>query len=118
MTSYIDFIRVLYKAVDAKDTQALSELLHPEVSFVFSNSNPVNGIENVKAVNDQFFASIQSMAHTFFGMYQDGNNFICDGKVDYIRLDGTPHNARFSTILTLQDSLIREYKIYADLSGL
>lgn len=118
MTSNIELIQTLYNAVDAKDADALARLLHPQVSFIFSNSEPVNGIEQVKAINEQFFSMIESMQHTFFGMYQDGDNIICDGKVSYIRLDGTPHDAKFATVLRLDSGLIREYKIYADVSGL
>lgn len=118
MTLSSDFIQDLYQAVDAKDIHALANMLHPNVSFIFSNSEPVIGIDDVKAINEQFFASIQSMSHTFFGTFQDDNHLICDGKVDYVRLDGTRHSAKFATVLRLQDGLIHEYKIYADLSGL
>ncbi|WP_375750595.1 nuclear transport factor 2 family protein [Vibrio sp. HN007] len=118
MTTYRNFVRTLYNVVDAKDTQALAELLHPDVSFVFSNSDPVKGIENVLAINAQFFTTIHSMTHSFYGIYEDGDDLMCDGQVSYIRLDGTPHKANFATVLRLQDGLIREYKIYADLSEL
>ncbi|MBN3495715.1 nuclear transport factor 2 family protein [Vibrio neptunius] len=118
MTTYRNFVRTLYNVVDAKDTQALAELLHPDVSFVFSNSDPIKGIENVLAINAQFFTTIHSMTHSFYGIYEDGDDLMCDGQVSYIRLDGTPYKANFATVLRLQDGLIREYKIYADLSEL
>jgi hypothetical protein len=42
----------------------------------------------------------------------------CHGLVDYVRLDGTEHSAVFSTVLEIEDNLITDYLVFADLSGL
>ncbi|EEX34312.1 MULTISPECIES: nuclear transport factor 2 family protein [Vibrio] len=118
MSHYSDFIRTLYQIVDNKDARALAELLHPDVMFTFSNAETVSGVNAVTAINAQFFASIQTMNHTFAGMYEVGDTLVCEGQVDYIRLDGSAYDAKFATILTLKDGLIYQYKIFADVSGL
>jgi hypothetical protein len=86
--------------------------------FVCSNAEEVIGINNVVDVNTAFFSSIKSMSYNFSGIYESGKTLVCDRRVDYVRLDGSKHHAKFATILILKDSLIFEYKIFAHLSGL
>ncbi|NOH61754.1 nuclear transport factor 2 family protein [Vibrio sp. RE88] len=118
MSHHNEFVLNLYRIVDNKDVTALAELLHPNVVFTFSNAESITGLEAVKAANSQFFASIHSMSHTFAGVYEANGILICDGQVNYVRLDGSLHSAKFATILALKDGLIHQYKIFADISEL
>jgi len=58
------------------------------------------------------------MSHTLKGSWQQGNESICNGPVDYVRIDGSDYSAQFVTILTIREGLITDYRIYADVSGL
>ncbi|MDX1301015.1 nuclear transport factor 2 family protein [Photobacterium sp.] len=118
MNNPIAFTKTLYKIVDSRDVTALSEMLHQDVMFRFSNTEPVQGKSAVVNMNCQFFDSIAGMSHTFDGIWNHDDIIICNGEVNYVRKDGSEHLAKFATFLTIKDGLIVDYKIYADVSQL
>ncbi|MDN3613273.1 nuclear transport factor 2 family protein [Vibrio gallaecicus] len=118
MSLLIEQTKYLYQVVDQKDVHALMALLHDDVSFHFSNAEPVVGKPAVEAVNAAFFASIKSMTHTFSGIYVNEDTVACEGKVDYVRMNGSAHVAKFATFLSFKQGLIHQYKIFADVSEL
>jgi len=112
------FVSKLYQAVDQRDLNGLGAFLAPDVDFKFGNLEAVNGKENVLEANKGFFQSIKDMSHDIDNVWGEGTEIICNGTVNYKRLDGTPFSAVFATVLTVQDGLIQDYRIYADVSGL
>ncbi|EAS44272.1 nuclear transport factor 2 family protein [Photobacterium profundum] len=118
MNNPITFTKTLYKIVDSRDVTALSEMLHQDVVFRFSNAEPVEGKSAVVDVNRQFFDSITGMSHTFEGFWNQDDVIICNGQVNYVRKDGSQHSAKFATFLIIKDGLVVDYKIYADVSQL
>jgi len=58
------------------------------------------------------------MAHHIDTVWEHDNDVICNGSVDYIRLDGSAFSASFATILKLQSDKIVNYLVYADISQL
>ncbi|MCK6264235.1 nuclear transport factor 2 family protein [Vibrio sp. ZSDE26] len=118
MNNPTEYIQALYQIVDNRDVIALSELLHPEISFRFGNADPVQGKDSVVDVNHQFFDSIAKMGHSFDGIWQQDDVIICNGEVNYVRKDGSFYAAKFATFLTIKEGLIIDYKIYADVSQL
>ena len=58
------------------------------------------------------------MRHTIDKVWNLGDDVICNGLVNYVRLDGSEYQANFSTILTMQDGKIVEYFVYADIAQL
>ncbi|SDE50046.1 nuclear transport factor 2 family protein [Kordiimonas lacus] len=114
-----NFITDLYKnAVDGMDTAQLAPFLAEDVRFRIGNHDPVKGKKAVLDANHAFFCSIGSMAHTIDNIWPHGDDIICNGTVDYVRLDGSAHSATFATVLTLKDGEISDYLVYADLSQL
>ncbi|OMH33875.1 nuclear transport factor 2 family protein [Motiliproteus sp. MSK22-1] len=113
-----EYINKLYRIVDDKNANALSGFLADNVRFVFANADPITGKEAVIAANEGFFASISSMSHTIENVWAAGEDLICDGQVQYTRLDNSHHSATFATILKVKDDRITDYRIYADVSGL
>ncbi|MCC2605224.1 VOC family protein [Planctobacterium marinum] len=112
-----DLVQDLYKrAVDGKNVAHLSTLLSENVRFRLGNFPPVIGKHEVLESNRSFFSSIKSMAHTIDNVWTDDDQVICNGIVDYVRLNGTDHSAFFSTVLTIEDGKITDYLVYADLS--
>lgn len=117
-----DFIRQLYQAVDNKNIEFLQQYLAENIRFRIGN-NPVNQDKTaILKANQDFFASIQSMAHSIEEVIVQGDNKTtkasCFGRVDYVRLDGTQHSAVFATYLQLENEQITDYLVFADLSGL
>ena len=113
-----EYVKKLYRIVDEKNADALSELLADDIRFVFANAAPITGKEAVLAANEGFFASIHNMSHTIANIWTKGEDLICDGQVHYTRLDDSHHSATFATILKVKDNQIADYRIYADVSGL
>jgi len=111
-------IENLYKAVDDRNVEKLSEYLSDNVRFRIANFDVVHGKPDVLAANKSFFESISSMSHTLGTILSKGNTVVCDGVVNYVRKDGSPHSAHFATILKLQNGLIEDYFVYADISDL
>jgi ketosteroid isomerase-like protein len=113
------FVKDLYKnAVDGKDVDHLSNFLSDDVLFRIGNYDPVRGKGAVLEANRTFFGSITSMAHTIDNIWSQDNSIICNGSVDYVRLDGSAHSAVFATVLKLENEKIADYFVYADLSQL
>jgi catechol 2,3-dioxygenase-like lactoylglutathione lyase family enzyme/ketosteroid isomerase-like protein len=114
----IEFIDQLYKNIDDKNLPALSELLSDDVVFQLGNHDPLAGKQAVLDANDAFFKSIRAMEHAIDGVWAVGENMFCDGHVHYTRLDGSKLTIPFATILAVKNDLIRDYKIYVDVSPL
>lgn len=119
-------IKNLYLAIDNKSVAYLKENLAENIRFRIGNNPVANDKTKIIEANAQFFSSIQTMEHTledvmFQTVNNDGhvvNKIACHGRVDYVRLDGTEHSAVFSTVLEVEDNMITDYLVFADLSGL
>ncbi|NQY89808.1 MAG: nuclear transport factor 2 family protein [Colwellia sp.] len=114
----IKLIEALYRAVDSKDLNYLNTALTDDVNFRIGNNNTITDKATALDANKQFFECIGSMRHTIDKVWAVGNDIICNGMVNYIRLDGSEHSAYFSTVLTMKGEKIADYFVYADLSGL
>jgi ketosteroid isomerase-like protein len=111
-------IEKLYKAVDDKSIEDLSVFLSDNVRFRLANHDPAIGKMTVLGANQSFFSSITSMSHQIDNTWSQGDDVICNGVVNYVRLDGSIFSATFATILTLQKNRIVDYQVYADISQL
>lgn len=114
----LQFIQNLYQIVDNRDSAALGDYLADDLVFKLGNLEAIHGKEAVLVANEGFFQSIAKMIHTIEVVWSRGCNIICAGSVEYTRHDNTNLTIPFSTILTLNDDLITNYQIYADVSPL
>ncbi|OUR80780.1 hypothetical protein A9Q83_00065 [Alphaproteobacteria bacterium 46_93_T64] len=117
MTKQI-LVKQLYETVDARNTDGLSKFLSDTIRFRIGNHDTVVGRRNVLAANDAFFNSIAGMTHKIENIWVQGEDVICNGSVDYVRLDGTPYSAHFATTLKMRNEVIEDYFVYADISQL
>jgi ketosteroid isomerase-like protein len=111
-------INTLYNAVDSKNLNYLDEILADNVNFRIGNFETITDKVSALAANEQFFASINSMSHTLDNVWSVENNILCNGTVDYIRLDGSEHSAYFLTVLRIENEKIADFFVYADISAL
>ncbi|MEH6442622.1 MAG: nuclear transport factor 2 family protein [Oceanospirillaceae bacterium] len=118
MENAVKFCADLYRAVDNKDINFLSKVLAEDIDFRIANFPSVTGKKAVIIANQQFFGTIKSMHHTLLNTYSVADDIFCHGTVDYQRLDGSAHQAFFSTALKLKQGKIAEYLVFADLSKL
>ncbi|OUR96889.1 hypothetical protein A9Q84_11170 [Halobacteriovorax marinus] len=115
---YVKLVKELYQHVDNLDLNGLETLMAEDVHFRLGNFDSVNGVNDVLVANKSFFGSIKGMRHTFDKFWVQGSEVICNGSVDYIRLDGSGHSITFVTILKFNGQKISNYLVYADVSGL
>ena len=119
-------IKNLFQAVDNKNVDYLKENLSKKIRFRIGSNPAATDKTEILVANSQFFKSIYSMSHKIEDVISQVTNkeggavvkIACHGRVDYVRLDGTEHSAVFSTVLEIEDNLITDYLIFADLSGL
>jgi len=119
-----NMVRDLYQAVDNKDTDYLSNILAKQVRFRIGNNSALTDRALILVENRQFFSSVKSMAHSIDDIVYQGvdehgiSKLSCYGSVRYLRHDGSEHSVVFSTFLAVQSSLIIDYLVFVDLSGL
>jgi hypothetical protein len=108
----------LFESIDSKDTEGFSSVLDENVVFRFGNMEKVNGKEGVVSAVQGFFESIYSLSHRIDDIWTVENVVICHGTVTYTRHDSGLLTVPFANIFKMNGHLIREYLIYADISGL
>ena len=120
----ISLVHNLYQAVDNKDLDYLSKILAKQARFRIGNNSALTDKVLILEGNRQFFASVKSMSHSIDDIVYQGSDehgiskVCCYGSVKYLRLDGSEHAVVFSTFLAVQNSLIIDYLVFVDLSGL
>jgi ketosteroid isomerase-like protein len=113
-----EWTRDLFRCVDAKDSDGWLEFLAADARFRFGNAPAVQGKDAIREAVSAFFASISELRHELVEIWNHADAVICRGDVIYTRLDGSTLIAPFANVLKLQDNLIRDYLIYADVSDL
>lgn len=108
----------LFQSIDAQDTETFLGFLHDEVLFRFGNAAPILGKSAVGASVRTFFRSISTVRHHLIDTWDLGDSVICRGDVTYRRHDDTNLCVPFVNVFRLESALIREYRIYVDISAL
>ncbi len=111
-------VKDLYKSVDAKNINYLDDVLAEHVRFRIGSNDVITGKQAVLEANRGFFASIEAMSHSIDNVWTVKGDVICNGRVDYVRLNGSNFSAPFATVLKLQENKVIDYLVYADISGL
>ncbi len=117
MSPLIEQTKHLYQIVDQKDVHAL--IWHCMMTCrSFSNAAPVVGKPAVEAVKySVLWINWINDTYVFWDLRKRW--YGCDVvRVDYVRLNGSAHAAKFATFLSFKQGLIHQYKIFADVSEL
>lgn len=113
-----EWVRKLFRCVDARDSDGWLRFLAPDACFRFGNAPVVAGRDAIYEAVSTFFASISALRHDLVETWDLPDAVICRGEVTYTRLDGSTLIIPFVNVLKLEDNLIDDYLIYADVSEL
>ena len=113
-----NYIRDMYKVVDAMDGAGLAKMMTANGSFRFANMPAVEGREAVTGFLDNFFQSIKGIAHSELEDWKVDDTRFANGRVTYTRHDDSALSVPFSVILKMQGDLINDYLVFVDASEL
>ena len=111
-------INDLFAAIDARDTPSFMQFLGEDATFQFGSAEPAQGHAAIAAAVDGFFASIAGVSHNIDKTLSDASTIVCEGKVTYVRHDGSNVTLPFANVFDVADDLIDKYKIYIDIAPL
>lgn len=108
----------LFPAIDAMDTERFLRCLTADAVFRFGSAPPAEGREAIGEAVSGFFSSIAGLRHALTKTIVHDGVLVCEGRVTYTRHDGSEITLPFANVFELEDGLIANYKIYADLGPL
>ena len=111
-------VKNLFQAIDNKDTETFAGFLAEHATFRFGNAPIVTGRPDIAAVVDDFFNSVKALSHTVAETWRPPTGVICQGTVTYTRFDDSTLTIPFCNTFRVNEDLIGEYIIYADVSAL
>ena len=106
----------MFRASDVLDVDGWVAYLTPDVSFRFGNADPISGRDTVRQAVSEFFATIKGLKHTIVQEWLIDDVNIQKLDVTYTRLDDKVVTIPAANILRVEDGLIADYQIYADLT--
>jgi hypothetical protein len=117
------FVTDLFGAVDALDAAAFAQKFAEQGSFRFGNALPVVGRREIEESVAGFFSTLGGIRHEIVGVWsgawEGGDVTSVEALVVYTRHDATLTDPIAATsTLRMQDGLIRDFRIFADISPL
>lgn len=108
----------LFQSIDDNDANKFAGFLSEDCTFRFGNQPAVTGRDAAREAVAGFFDSIGGLSHHLAEFWEVADGIICHGTVTYTRKDGSTLAVPFANILKFRDSLISDYRIFADTSEL
>jgi limonene-1,2-epoxide hydrolase len=108
----------LFADIDSMDPDAFARHLADDVRFVFGNSEPVIGRDNVRATWAGFCDGIAGVSHELIEQWNTEPATIVESIVTYTRKDGSTVSLPVATIYRAGDELIDDYRIFMDVAPL
>ena len=111
-------VDALFAALDRKDLGSFLSFLAPNCRLQYGNRPPVVGRDAISDVVSRFFEQISESRHEVTEHWQVENAVICHGVATYTRPDGTALSIPIAHIMTLDEGLISDYRVFLDISSL
>lgn len=108
----------LFSAIDDKNTDAFLGFLTDDARFRFGSAPEVRGRAAIRDAVNGFFGTIASSQHQLDQIIVDGTTLVCEGVVNYRRLDDQEIMVPFVDVLEYAGDRISAYKIYIDIRPL
>jgi uncharacterized protein (TIGR02246 family) len=123
MTSTDRWVVDLFRAVDALDAATFAKAFTEDGTFRFGNAQPAVGRQQIEEALSGFFSIIGGLQHevtgVWSGTWEGGDVKSVESAVTYTRKDATVTDAIPATsTLRMRGDLIRDYRIFADISPL
>jgi len=116
--SKAEWTQKLFQSIDALDIDKFNSFLADNVTFQLGNIEPAMGKSAVGEMVGGFFGGVGGMRHEIYEIWEHPNTIICQGNVTYIRKDSSELSVPFANILRLEKDLVKDYRIYVDISDL
>ncbi|MFK4445362.1 ketosteroid isomerase-like protein [Caballeronia udeis] len=113
-----DYASEVYEAVDSMDEQRLAPFLTEGCIFVYANSDPVIGRENIAESSKHFMSSIGGIEHRLLDVWAFDDVIVSRLEVTYTRKDGSTLTVPAVTIWRMHATQIDDYRIYIDVAPL
>lgn len=104
----------LLAAIDALDSGKFASFLTEDAVFRYGSNAPVHGRQAIQDYVTGFFGTLDSLRHRLLAEWESGDAVICEGEVTYTLPGGKEVTVPFANVFGMQDSKIKEYKIYVD----
>jgi ketosteroid isomerase-like protein len=117
-TAAFDYASEVYEAVDSKDERRLARFLTENCTFVYANSEPVIGRENIAESSKNFLALIAGIKHQLLDVWAFDDVIVSRLEVTYTRKDGSTLTVPAVTIWRMRNRQIDDYRIYIDVAPL
>lgn len=106
----------LFSAIDNKNTEAFLNFLTEDARFRFGSAPEVRGHAAIRDAVDGFFGTIAGSKHQLDQVIVDDTTLVCEGVVNYRRLDDQEIMVPFVDVFEYAGDYISAYKIYIDIS--
>jgi ketosteroid isomerase-like protein len=113
-TTSDDWLRDLFEAIDARDSNLFVGFLTPDARFRFGSAPSVEGADAIAEAVDGFFSSIAGCKHRLIDSWQGKDSVVVEGEVTYSRIDGSEVTVPFANVFAMDGPKIADYKIYID----
>ena len=107
----------LFETIDRMDAGQFVSYLTEDATFRFGNFPSVNSKSLIKKSVKDFFSGIEGLSHEIYKTLDFEDVVVVEGKVSY-HLNGKTISVPFCNIFEMKNELIKEYKIYIDISPL
>lgn len=112
------WVEKLFATIDRKDADGFVGFLTEDASFRFGNAPPAVGRKDVREGVAGFFDTFESLRHEVVGVWETDGVVTCEVRVVYTRKDGGVVDLPCANIFRMKDGLIRDYRIFIDISPL
>ena len=112
------WVEDLFASIDGQDSEKFCSYFTDEGTFVFSNMEPVKGVDNIREAVGGFFSSIKGLKHDLHNCWERNGSVITNGIVTYTRHDGSELTVPFADIFYMSGNKVKDYLIYIDISKL
>ncbi len=106
--------RELFASIDDMNTDAFTDFLTEDASFIYGSQPAVEGKTAVRESVRAFFESLAGIGHDLHGTWELDDVRFCQGTVTYTLGDDRSVSVPFLNKFSMEGEKIREYQVFVD----